>query len=204
MQFDSPTCCVTTPHQCILLLQAQGEAVIRKALTELQLWGLQRGFAFMTKQQATTSAPTSSQNNHGGVSSVGNSGGVVERSLGIGGVPLVKDWASVLSEIGDHQSLVASLRTSQHHTMFKVHSQGKRCRSAALLQNAPAKGAHMPCSSCALTGGLVSSSLANLKKGLVSSLHVVSFKYITVYAVLVLATRTLQQQLHSTPNVMQP
>jgi dynein heavy chain 2 len=36
------------------------------------------------------------------------------------GVPLIKDWAGVLSEVGDHQSLVASLKTSPYYGMFKV------------------------------------------------------------------------------------
>jgi hypothetical protein len=35
-------------------------------------------------------------------------------------VGLIRDWASVLSEVGDHQALVASLRLSPHHAMFKV------------------------------------------------------------------------------------
>lgn len=39
------------------------------------------------------------------------------------GVPLIKDWAGALSEVGDHQSLVASLKTSPYYGMFKVSQQ---------------------------------------------------------------------------------
>lgn len=35
-------------------------------------------------------------------------------------MPLIKDWGGVLSEVGDHQSLVASLKTSPYYSMFKV------------------------------------------------------------------------------------
>lgn len=49
-----------TPHSLPLILsaQAQGESVIRKALTELQLWGLQRSFAFVAPTSASDGAGT--------------------------------------------------------------------------------------------------------------------------------------------------
>ena len=34
-------------------------------------------------------------------------------------VALIKEWRDVLAEVGDHQSLVASLRTSAYYNMFK-------------------------------------------------------------------------------------
>ncbi len=88
--------------------------MIRKALTELQLWGLQRNFAFLsssdTKQQASNTPATSTA----------SSAGASVAAQGSRAVPLIKDWAGVLSEVGDHQSLVASLKISPYYAMFKV------------------------------------------------------------------------------------
>jgi dynein heavy chain 2 len=92
-------------------LQAQGESLIRKALTELQLWGLQRSFAFLASTDAK--ATTSNTNSTAG----GAPAGSAQSSRS---VPLIKDWAGVLSEVGDHQSLVASLKLSPYYAMFKV------------------------------------------------------------------------------------
>lgn len=35
-------------------------------------------------------------------------------------VPLIKEWREVMTEVGDHQSLVASLKQSTYFHMFKV------------------------------------------------------------------------------------
>jgi hypothetical protein len=93
------------------VLQAQGESLIRKALTELQLWGLQRSFTFLSTPDAK--APTSST----GAAAAGPGGSSMQGSRA---VPLIKDWAGVLSEVGDHQSLVASLKASPYYDMLKV------------------------------------------------------------------------------------
>lgn len=83
-------------------MQAQGEALIQKALTELKLWGFQRTFAFVAGSEAA-------------------SGGAATGKQAPGGrVPLIKEWSEVLSELADHQSLVASLKTSQYYHQFKV------------------------------------------------------------------------------------
>ncbi len=34
-------------------------------------------------------------------------------------VTLIKEWRDVMAEVGDHQSLVASLRQSAYYNMFK-------------------------------------------------------------------------------------
>jgi len=81
-------------------MQAQGEALIRKALSELKLWGLQRVFSFVTN--------SSTKQGKEGPTAQGKS------------LPLVKEWSQLLSEVGDHQSLVASLKTSRYYHMFKV------------------------------------------------------------------------------------
>lgn len=112
-----------------MLLQAQGESVIRKALTELQLWGLQCSFAFVSSSDATAAASTGAGGAHGSR-----------------GVPLIKDWAGVLSEVGDHQSLVASLKSSPYYAMFKVCLAASRfqhhcaCIAITLSRHAPFSG----------------------------------------------------------------
>lgn len=35
-------------------------------------------------------------------------------------VALIKEWRDVMAEVGDHQSLVASLRQSAYYHLFKV------------------------------------------------------------------------------------
>lgn len=89
----------------VLLLQAQGEALIRKALTELKLWGFQRMFIFVASTDKAASGATAAAGS--------------KQAAG-GRVPLIKEWSEVLSELGNHQSLVASLKTSQYYHMFKV------------------------------------------------------------------------------------
>lgn len=74
--------------------QAQGESVIRKALAELKLWGLSREFAFT---EGSTQATGRQPRRH----------------------VLIKEWRDVMTEVGDHQSLVASLRQSAYYNMFK-------------------------------------------------------------------------------------
>ena len=82
--------------------QAQGEAILRKALSELKLWGLQRNFTFAdSKAQAPGAAP-------------GGSKGAP--------VMLIKDWQELMTEVGDQQSLLASLKQSSYYYAFKVRS----------------------------------------------------------------------------------
>ncbi len=95
--------------------------MIRKALTELKLWGFQRMFTFVasTDKAAIGPAPAAGSKQAAG-----------------GRVPLIKEWSEVLSELGNHQSLVASLKTSQYYNMFKVWAETaklQRCSSSAVL-----------------------------------------------------------------------
>ncbi|KAG2486208.1 hypothetical protein HYH03_015170 [Edaphochlamys debaryana] len=73
--------------------QAQGEAVIRKALSELKIWGMAREFTFTESTQSV--------------------GGRQRRT------PLIKEWRDAMTEVGDNQSLVASLKQSSYYNMFK-------------------------------------------------------------------------------------
>nr|ADI46936.1 DHC1bm [Volvox carteri f. nagariensis] len=73
--------------------QAQGEAVIRKALSELKMWGLAREFTFTESSQSVA--------------------GRQRRT------PLIKEWRDSMTEVGDHQSLIASLKQSSYYGMFK-------------------------------------------------------------------------------------
>ncbi|MEW5298927.1 MAG: hypothetical protein WDW36_001997 [Sanguina aurantia] len=73
--------------------QAQGESVLRKALSELKMWGLTREF----------SLSESTSTSHGKVRKTS----------------LIKEWRDVMTEVGDNQSLVASLRGSSFYNMFK-------------------------------------------------------------------------------------
>jgi dynein heavy chain 2 len=106
------------PPACACL-QAQGESVIRKALTELKLWGLQREFAFL---EAASGQQQGKQ-----------AGGVPKPDI-----PLVKEWQDLMTEVGDHQSLVASLKQSSYYNLFKVKAGGGKGSS--------------PCHSCIMTG----------------------------------------------------
>ncbi|GLI62890.1 cytoplasmic dynein 1b heavy chain [Volvox africanus] len=73
--------------------QAQGEAVIRKALSELRMWGMAREFTFTESSQSVA--------------------GRQRRT------PLIKEWRDAMTEVGDNQSLVASLKQSNYYTLFK-------------------------------------------------------------------------------------
>jgi hypothetical protein len=101
-------------------IQAQGEAVIRKALTELRLWGLTREFSFADPKPDAPSAtpapgkPPAAAPHARAASSGGGGGG------GGGGVALIKGWGEVLGEVSDHQALVGSLRQSAYYSLFKV------------------------------------------------------------------------------------
>jgi dynein heavy chain 2 len=99
----------------LLLLQAQGEALIRKALSELKLWGLQRTFSFVPSKDSNASTAAAS-------ASAGKSAAAGGGAGGSRPVQLIKEWSEVLSELGNHQSLVASLKTSHYHHLFKVRS----------------------------------------------------------------------------------
>jgi dynein heavy chain 2 len=104
--------------------QAQGEAVIRKAVSELRLWSLTREFAFVDpapSQQppagAATAAPAKGTLPQQAAASGGRAGG----GGGIpAGVALIKGWAEVLGEVSDHQALVGSLKQSPYAPLFKV------------------------------------------------------------------------------------
>eukprot|EP00878_Enallax_costatus_P024703 GHUV01026383.1.p1 GENE.GHUV01026383.1~~GHUV01026383.1.p1 ORF type:complete len:1576 (+),score=459.42 GHUV01026383.1:1611-6338(+) len=98
---------------------AQGEALIRKALTELKLWALQRMFTFVSNTDKAAA---------GGQAAAGDT------KQGAGGrVPLVKEWSEILSELGNHQSLVASLKTSHYYSMFKDEVASWESRLSTLL-----------------------------------------------------------------------
>ncbi len=79
------------------LAQAQGEAMVRRALQELKLWALQREFAFNESDVVT-----------------GASSGCGRR------VPLIREWRDLLSQVGDRQSLVSSLKQAHAYAVFKV------------------------------------------------------------------------------------
>ncbi|KAG1663699.1 hypothetical protein FOA52_013267 [Chlamydomonas sp. UWO 241] len=73
--------------------QALGESMMRKALAELKLWGLQREFE-LTVMEAQ--GPSKAKK-----------------------TPLIKEWRNVMAEVGDHQSMVASLKSSVMYHLFK-------------------------------------------------------------------------------------
>jgi hypothetical protein len=75
--------------------------VLRKALGELRMWGLQRSFQLAELQQQQAAA-------------AGAPGSSAKRAR------LVHGWREVLTEVGDHQGLVASLRQSPYCHLFKV------------------------------------------------------------------------------------
>ena len=74
--------------------QAQGESVLRKALDELNVWGYDRSFT-LTEHVSTA-------------------GGGSRRTS------LIKEWKDILTEVGDHQSLIGSLKQSKYYVNFKV------------------------------------------------------------------------------------
>ncbi|WIA17572.1 hypothetical protein OEZ85_014399 [Tetradesmus obliquus] len=99
---------------------AQGEALIRKALSELKLWGLQRNFTFVPSKDSSSSSNTAP-------AAAGQAGG--SRA-----VQLIKEWSEVLSELGNHQSLVASLKMSAYHHLFKDEVASWESRLATLVE----------------------------------------------------------------------
>ncbi|KAL3130926.1 hypothetical protein ABBQ38_000251 [Trebouxia sp. C0009 RCD-2024] len=86
--------------------QALGESVIRKALEELQVWGLECRFSLY---QYSSTAGTKS-------------------------CPLVKEWREVMTEVGDHQSLVASLKQAAYFHLFKDEAGVWEQRLAVLAE----------------------------------------------------------------------
>lgn len=44
-------------------------------------------------------------------------------AAGVRTVPLIREWRTLMSEVGDHQSLVASLKQAQAYHVFKVHAK---------------------------------------------------------------------------------
>ncbi len=95
--------------------------MLRKALGELKLWGLTREFSFADAPAGATSATTAAVSKQAGAKAgTGSSGGAGGKGAQQKGVVLIKEWREVLSEVGDHQSLVASLKQSSFHYLFKV------------------------------------------------------------------------------------
>ncbi|GMH35100.1 hypothetical protein BSKO_02968 [Bryopsis sp. KO-2023] len=76
--------------------QAQGEALLRKALDELNAWGYERKFVLVDYTCEGT---------------------------GRRSVCLIKDWSNLLTEVGDNQSLAASLRQSPYFNLMKDEIQ---------------------------------------------------------------------------------
>jgi dynein heavy chain 2 len=72
--------------------QAAGEVTLREALYQLKVWGLDRRFALVTQAVA------------------GPKGG---------SIALIKEWKEILTEVGDNQSLVSSLKDSPFFAPFK-------------------------------------------------------------------------------------
>ncbi|KAK9815706.1 hypothetical protein WJX72_008353 [[Myrmecia] bisecta] len=87
--------------------QAQAEGILRKALEELQVWGLERRFSL--SRYASPANPSKS-------------------------CALIKEWKEVMTEIGDQQSLVASLRQSPYFHLFKDETIGWETRLATLAE----------------------------------------------------------------------
>lgn len=69
----------------IMDARAQAESSLRKAIAELNDWGFSRAFA-LTEQEAVGSGKA---------------------------VSLIKEWKDLMTEVGDHQSLVSSLKQNQ-------------------------------------------------------------------------------------------
>ncbi|CAD7696588.1 unnamed protein product [Ostreobium quekettii] len=87
--------------------QAQGEAVLHKALDELNTWGYQRKFSLMKHSTEKK-----------------------ERNL-----VLIKEWKDLVTEVGDHQSLVSSLRASPYFSVLKVEPLVARFADLARMRD---------------------------------------------------------------------
>eukprot|EP00898_Chlorokybus_atmophyticus_P001659 jgi/Chlat1/2494/Chrsp175S08714 len=74
--------------------QAQGEVVMRESLQQLIVWGVERKFTLMKYEHEHVGKKDST-------------------------TYLIKEWKEVLAEIGDHQSLIQSLKDSPFHGAFK-------------------------------------------------------------------------------------
>ena len=71
--------------------RAQAETTVREALRELDMWGAAATF------QLTS----------------------YEGSPGSKSVPLIRDWREVVSQVGDHQALLTSLKDSSYYKRFE-------------------------------------------------------------------------------------
>lgn len=89
-------------------MQAQGEAVLRKALNELNAWGYERQFVFVS-----TSPDSIPQQEP---------------------TPLVKEWTNLTTEVADHQNLISSLCQSPYFPLMKDEIQVWEKRLATLLE----------------------------------------------------------------------
>ena len=89
--------------------QAQGETVLREALEQLQVWGFERAFELVPHE-----APA-----------IGT--GATKRTV------LIKSWKELLSEVGDNQSLLNSLKDSPFFAPFRdeAGAWGKRLATLA-------------------------------------------------------------------------
>lgn len=70
---------------------------MRKALTEMKIWALQREFVFTQPKKQPIAMQHGSED-----------------------VPLIKEYQTVLSEVGDHQGLLSSLKQAVAYALFKV------------------------------------------------------------------------------------
>lgn len=99
-------------------MKAQGEAVLRKALDELNVWGYERKFTLV--EYSTDQPGTSS-------------------------VPLVKEWTQLMTEVGDNQSLAASLGQSPYFHLLKVHPNKQFIYPGILLATVTKMNIHETC-----------------------------------------------------------
>lgn len=70
--------------------RAQAETTVREALRELDMWGAAAVFQ-LTNYEAAGSKP----------------------------VPLIREWREVVSQVGDHQALLTSLKDSTYYKRFE-------------------------------------------------------------------------------------
>ncbi|KAK3283536.1 hypothetical protein CYMTET_8768 [Cymbomonas tetramitiformis] len=86
--------------------QAQGEVTLREALHQLKVWGLERSFTLVSHE-----------------------------SSGKHPVVLIKEWKEIMTEVGDHQALVSSLKDSPFFGPFKEETSVWETRLANLSES---------------------------------------------------------------------
>jgi dynein heavy chain 2, cytosolic len=113
--------------------QAQSEGIIRKALEELETWGYQRKFA-LTQSTDSSGREVSLFISPCPIAqflpqvlvccdvvhmySCSHSF-MMQQSMVVLQVKLVKEWREAITEVSDQQSLVASLQQSMHYSHFR-------------------------------------------------------------------------------------